>query len=271
VPVLADDGRRLGAVLTLRDVTAQRDLERQREEFFANASHDLRTPLMAIKAAIGVVLANEPPGTPVPIHRMLTNIDGAANEMARLVDDLLELARMRAGRSLFTPLQCDLREVAERAARTIEPLVTERNQRFSLELPDEPVWALADAPRLERVVQNLLGNAQKYGHDGGTLALSLRRAGGEAIIAVADDGPGIAPEDQARVFERYYRPVHGDGRRNPGSGLGLPIVKALAELHGGRAWVESMPGQGSTFSVALPIAPAGYGAAYRGQSSDGGR
>ena len=267
VPVLAEDGRRLGAVLTLRDVTAQRDLERQREEFFANASHDLRTPLMAIKAAIGVVLANEPPGTAAPIHRMLTNIDGAANEMARLVDDLLELARMRAGRSLFTPLLRDLREVAERAARTIEPLVAERAQQFTLDLPDEPLWALVDAPRLERVVQNLLGNAQKYGHDGGAIALSLRRAGGEAIIAVADDGPGIAPEDQARVFERYYRPAQGDGRRDPGSGLGLPIVQALAELHGGRAWVESVPGRGATISVALPLAPTGYNDAYRGQRS----
>jgi signal transduction histidine kinase len=256
VPVLADDGRRLGAVLTLRDVTAQRDLERQREEFFANASHDLRTPLMAIKAAIGVVLANEPPGTPAPLRRMFTNIDGAADEMARMVEDLLELARMRAGRSLFAPLLGDLREVAESAMRTIEPLAAERGQRLAFDLPDEAVWALVDPPRLERVIQNLLGNAQKFGHDSGTVALSLRREGGEAILAVADDGPGIAPEDQERIFERFYRPAHGDGRRSPGSGLGLPIVKALVELHGGRVWLESTPGQGSTFSIALPLAPA---------------
>jgi signal transduction histidine kinase len=246
-------------VLTLRDVTAQRDLERQREEFFANASHDLRTPLMAIKAAIGVVLANEPPGTPAPLRRMFTNIDGAADEMARLVEDLLELARLRAGRAPFSPLLSDLREVAERAARTIEPLAAERGQHLTLDLPDAPVWALVDPPRLERALQNLLGNAQKFGHAGGTIALSLRAAGGEAILAVADDGPGIAPEDQGRIFERYYRPASGAGRPAPGrytlpgSGLGLPIVKALAELHDGRVWVESASGQGATFLIALPL------------------
>ena len=147
--------------------------------------------------------------------------------------------------------------MAERAARTIEPLAAERGQRLTLDLPDEPVWALVDPPRLERVVQNLLGNAQKFGHEGGTIALSLRREGGEAILAVADDGPGIAPADQERIFERFYRPAPGDGRRSPGSGLGLPIVKALVELHGGRVWVESAPGQGSTFSMALPLAAAG--------------
>ena len=254
VPVLADDGRRLGAVLTLRDVTAQRDLERQKEEFFANASHDLRTPLMAIKSAIGVVLANEPAGTSAPIRRMFTNIDGAADEMARMVEDLLELARLRAGRALFTPLLRDLRDVATQAAQTIEPLVAGREQQLTLTLPDEPVWALVDAPRLERAVQNLLGNAQKYGHDGGTIALTLQRSGGEAILTVADDGPGIAPEDHERIFERYYRPTHRDGRRYPGSGLGLPIVKALTELHGGRIWIASTPGEGATFSIALPLA-----------------
>jgi PAS domain S-box-containing protein len=269
VPVLADDGTRLGAVLTLRDVTAQRDLERQREEFFANASHDLRTPLMAIKAAIGVVLANEPPGTPAPLRRMFTNIDGAADEMARLVEDLLELARLRAGRALFAPLLRDLREVAEQAARTIEPLAAERGQRLTLDLPDEPLWSLVDPPRLERAVQNLLGNAQKYGHEGGTITLTIRRAGGEAILAVADDGPGIAPEDQVRIFERYYRPASGagrsapDGHMPPGSGLGLPIVQALAELHGGRVWVESAPGQGTTFSIALPLAPGDDRSGFR--------
>jgi signal transduction histidine kinase len=211
---------------------------------------------MAIKAAIGVVLANVPPATPAPLRRMFGNIDGAVDEMARMVEDLLELARLRAGRALFSPMLRDLREVAERAARTIEPLVTERGQRLTLDLPDAPVWVLVDPPRLERVAQNLLGNAQKFGHTGGTIALSLRAEGGEALLAIADDGPGIAPEDLDRIFERYYRPADSDGRRSPGSGLGLPIVRALVELHGGRVWVESAPDHGSTFSVALPIAPA---------------
>ena len=253
-PVAAEDGTALGAVLTLRDVTEQRELARLREEFFANASHDLRTPLAAIKASIGVVLANEPPGYPAPLHRLLANIDQAATGMARLVDDLLELSRLQARRVPFAPVRCDLREIAARAARAIEPLAQARGQRLELVLPDEPVPAPADAPRLERALLNLLGNAQKFGRAGGVIRLSLEQRPGEALFAVADDGPGIAPDDRERIFERYYRPTGEASGGAPGSGLGLPIVRALVGLHGGRVWVESAPGAGATFRVALPSA-----------------
>src|SRR5262249_22518720 len=116
-PVRAEDGAHLGAVLTIRDVTVHRELERQKDEFLANVSHDLRTPLTGIKASIGVVLANEPPGTPAPLHRLLVNIDAAADRMAALVADLLELNRLRAGRVTLRPTVCDLRELAGAAAR----------------------------------------------------------------------------------------------------------------------------------------------------------
>lgn len=253
-PVRAGDGVPLGAVLTFRDVTARRALESEREEFFANASHDLRTPLAAIKAAIGVVLANEPAGTPPPIHRMLTNIDRAATEMGRLVDDLLELGRLQRGRATIAPVPCDLCAIAERAGCAIEPLARERGQRLTVTLPDKPVPVLADASRIERAILNLLGNAQKYGRDGGRIDLRVEYLPGEAVVAVADDGPGIPAEDQPRIFERFYRSHVPSTRRVVGSGLGLPIVKTLAELHGGRVAVESAPGVGATFRLALPLA-----------------
>jgi PAS domain S-box-containing protein len=259
-PVLAPGGGRLGAVLTLHDITARRALEQEREEFFANASHDLRTPLAAIKASIGVVLANEPPGLPRALHRMLTNIDLAATEMGRLVDDLLELTRLEAGRAPFAPVRLDLRALVGRAARAIEPLAQGRGQTVTVAVPDEPVPAVVDPERLERALLNLLGNAQKYGREGGAIALRVERRPGEAIVAVADDGPGIAAEDQARIFERFYRPATEEARRVVGSGLGLPIVRAIVERHGGRVSVESAPGAGSTFRIALPLAPpAGQG------------
>jgi signal transduction histidine kinase len=255
-PVVAGDGTRLGAVLTLRDVTARRALEREREEFFANAAHDLRTPLAAIKAAIGVVLANEPPGTLPPIHRMLTNIDRAATEMGRLVDDLLELGRLQRGRATSAATACDLRTIVARAGRAIEPLAQDRGQQLIVTLPPDPVPVLADAPRIERVLLNLLGNAQKYGRDGGRIALRVERLPGEAVVSVADDGPGIPLEDQSRLFERFYRSHAASSRRIIGSGLGLPIVKTLVELHGGRVAVESAPGAGATFRLTLPLAQA---------------
>lgn len=252
-PVYADDGVLLGAVLTFRDVTAQRDLARQREDFFANASHDLRTPLAAIKASTGVILANEPPGMPPALHRMLTNIEEAAGEMSRLVDDLLELARLESRKAEFHPLVSDLSALARRVVRAVEPLVHERGQHLTLGLPPEPVLAAIDTPLIERALLNLLGNAQKYGRDGGSIRLDLSAYGEEAIFSVTDNGPGISAEDQERIFERFYRPSGKSARVVVGSGLGLPIVRTTAERHGGRAWIESTPGVGSTFRLALPL------------------
>lgn len=235
---------------------ARREVERQKDEFLANISHDLRTPLTGIKASIGVVLANEPPGTPEPLHRLFVNIDQAADRMARLVDDLLELARLQAGRVRLQLAEVDLRELAARAARAIEPLALARGQRVELELPAAPVLARVDAERVERAVLNLLSNAHKYGRDGGYIRVSLALADGQAHLAVADDGPGIAEAELAHIFERFYRTSEAHGRTNQGSGLGLSIARAMVELHGGRIWAESVPGQGATFHIALPVVEA---------------
>src|SRR6266516_2532289 len=114
----------------IRDITAQRSLEREKDEFLGNVSHDLRTPLAAIKASIGVVLANEPPGTPEPLHRMFVNVELAADRMAKLVDDLLELGRLQAGQVRLRVDRCDLRALVQRTARSVEPLARGRHQRL---------------------------------------------------------------------------------------------------------------------------------------------
>ncbi len=251
-PVRAEDGTRLGAVLTLHDVTAQRELERQKDEFFANISHDLRTPLAAIKASIGVVLANEPSETPPPLQRMFSNVDQAADEMSRLVDDILELTRLRSGRVQLRPLRVDFREIAERAARAIEPVAASRQQTVVVDVPRERVRAPADAERLSRALMNLLTNAHKYGREGGRIRVLVRQAEEEALLGVEDDGPGIPEADQERIFDRFYRSESLATRRTPGSGLGLPIARAMVELHGGRIWVESAPGVSTTFWIAIP-------------------
>ncbi len=252
-PVVAPDGDRLGAVLTLRDVSAQRDLERQKDEFIANVSHELKTPLTGIKASIGVILANEPPSTPEPLHRMLVNIGRASDRLEKLVADLLELSRLQAGRVQLRPRPSDLNALAGRAARAIEPLAQERGQRVILDLPDAPLFGVVDAERLEQAVLNLLSNAHKYGLPGGQIGLRVERAGDEVRIAISDNGPGVPVSEQKRIFERFYRSDSEATRRNSGSGLGLPIARAMVELHGGRIWVESAPGEGATFWIALPI------------------
>jgi len=230
---------------------ARADLERQRDEFFSSVSHDLRTPVAAIKAAIGVVLANEPESMPATLHRLLGNIDLAADELAKLIEDLLEMARLRAGRVDLWRSDVDLRDVISRAARAIEPLTSARRQELLLKMPAEPVVAAVDGERLGRVLRNLLANAQTYGRDHGKISVTLEGTEDGVHIAVADDGPGIAAGDQEHIFERFYRV---GASASAGSGLGLAIARGLVELHGGRLSVDSAPGAGSTFVINLPLA-----------------
>ena len=230
--------------------TVRRDLERQRDEFFSSVSHDLRTPVAAIKAAIGVVLANMPADMPAPLQRLLGNVDLAADELTSLIEDLLEMARLQSGRVELWRTSVDVRDVIARAGRALEPLIQARGQRLYVSGPPEPVTASVDAERVGRVLRNLLGNAQKYGSENGSISVAVERTATEVCISVTDDGPGIRPEDQERIFERFYR---ASGSGSAGSGLGLAIARGLVELHGGRVWVESAPGRGSTFRVTLPV------------------
>jgi signal transduction histidine kinase len=228
----------------------RRDLERQRDEFFSSVSHDLRTPVAAIKAAIGVVLANMPADMPPPLQRLLGNVDLAADELTGLIEDLLEMARLQSGRVELWRASVDLRGVIVRAMRALEPLFQARGQHVRFVPPAESVIASVDAERLGRVLRNLLGNAHKYARENGTISVAVERGATEVCISVTDDGPGIQPDDRERIFERFYR-VSGSG--SAGSGLGLAIARGLVELHGGRVWVDSTPGRGSTFRVALPV------------------
>lgn len=232
---------------------ARIELERQRDEFFSSVSHDLRTPVAAIKAAVGVVLENEPASMPAPLHRLLNNIDEAADELASLIEDLLEIARLQAGRIELWRSYVDMRDVVGRAMRALDPMFQARGQHVVASMPAEAVPVSVDVERLGRVLRNVLGNAQKYGPEGGAINVTLERGeDGQTHVCIADEGPGIPVAEQERIFERFYR-VSSAARSGPaGTGLGLAIARGLAELHGGRLWVESTPGKGSKFHLSLP-------------------
>jgi signal transduction histidine kinase len=250
VPLHRGAGEYAGTVVTLHDITATRTLEREKDEFLANISHDLRTPLGAIRMSIGAILANMPAALDQRLQRLLFTIDGASERMAKLVDDLLELSRLQAGRVHLQLSECDLRDLVSQISHTFDPLIEARHQHLELRLPDTPVWVRIDRERIERAVMNLLSNAQKYGRDGGYIRVTLSTEDDQALLAVADNGSGIAPSELARIFDRFYRA--GDAALNQGSGLGLPIAKGMAELHGGSLHVSSELGQGSTFTLVLP-------------------
>jgi PAS domain S-box-containing protein len=263
VPIYDAQGKLAAIEGIARDVTERKrseaGLRSLQDEFISSISHDLRTPLAAIKASVGVVLANEPAGTMEPIHRMFVAIDSAADDLSEMVANLLEFARLQTYGTEPRLDWFDLRVIARRAIESVEPMAKRKEQKIEARLPGGPLWANCDGPRIERAISNLLGNARKFATPGTTIRLSVTKHAGEAIISVADEGPGIPSSEQERIFERLFGGVDHELGHRAGGGLGLPIVRAVVEMHGGRIWLESEPGSGATFRMALPLKPKGSG------------
>ncbi len=229
--------------------------ERQESEdrlrrFVADASHELRTPLTSIRGYTDLMQAgalDEPAARADALRR----IQAESGRMAELVDDLLVLARLDQGRPLER-LPVDLVAVATDAAqdaRAVDP-----DRPVELVVPDQPVVVQGDEGRLRQVVANLLTNARVHTPAGTPVTVRVAVEGGTALLVVADEGDGMTPEVTARVFERFYRADASRSRDRGGSGLGLSIVAAVSEAHGGRAGVESAPGAGTRVTVELPVA-----------------
>ncbi len=225
------------------------DAVQRERQFTADASHELRTPLSIIKANTSLCLTGEP--SVAHLRRSVAAIDGAADAMARLVQDLLLLARSDAGQLVRRRIELLLADVArEAAARVSAPGRTP----ITLAMDDDGLCVEGDEDELIRVVTNLLENAQRYTPLDGSITLSLDRRGAMACLTVADTGVGIAPEHLARLGERFYRVDASRSRPDGGAGLGLAIAKTIVEAHGGALEFESAPGQGTTVRVLLPVA-----------------
>ena len=222
--------------------------ERKLRRFVADASHELRTPLAAVRA-YAELFERGADRRPDDLARSMAGIGRESERMSVLVDDLLLLARLDEGRPLERePVELD--EVVGEAvetARTVEP---ER----PIELEAEPATVVGDRERLRQIVDNLLGNVRAHTPAGAPVHVRLGRQDGNVMIEVEDEGPGLAPEQAERAFERFYRADESRSRASGGVGLGLSIVAAVAEAHGGSVSVESEPGRGTTFRIALPLA-----------------
>jgi len=242
-----------GAVVVLHDVTELRRLERVRQDFVANVSHEFKTPLTAIQGFAETLLAGAL-DDPNNNRRFLEIIRDHATRLARLTDDLLKLARIEAGKLELEFSAVGITELIEGCAETT--LLKASRKQIVVEIenpPDLPaVWG--DASLLHEVLQNLLDNAIQYTAEGGHIRVSATAAAREAVISVADTGIGIPLADQERIFERFYRVDAARSREAGGTGLGLSIAKHIVEAHGGRLWVESAVGRGSTFSFSMPLA-----------------
>jgi CheY-like chemotaxis protein len=215
-------------------------------------SHELRNPLASISNAAHLLRLEK---CAAPMHQQATSIlERQLGSLKRLVDDLLEIARITTGRIRLEQETFDLRGVVERAVEGIRPKAMQRKHELSVSLPAEPLWAHADAVRLEQIIGNLLTNAVKYTDPGGHSWLTLERESNEAVLRVRDTGIGIAPEVLPRIFDLFTQANESLDRSEGGLGVGLTVVQRIVEMHGGRVEAKSAGlGHGSEFIVYLPL------------------
>jgi two-component system, OmpR family, phosphate regulon sensor histidine kinase PhoR len=239
-----------GAVLVIHDLTEMRRLEAMRRDFVANVSHELKTPLTSISGYAETLLTDTP--DPETTRRFLSTIATNARRMQRLVDNLLDLARLEAGSWQPEREPIDIAEAARDTWDALRDGSRAVAVDFGVEVEDDAETVLADADAIRQVLTNLLDNSLRYTPRGGRIVCRSRIEGDGVSISIADNGSGIVPEHLPRIFERFYRSDPSRSREEGGTGLGLAIVKHLVEAHGGRVSAESSRGVGTTITCWFP-------------------
>ena len=249
-----------GLVLSLHDITALRRIERVRRDFVANIGHELRTPLTSIKL-LGETLSSGAVDDPATMRDFATQIEREADHLAQLVDELLDLSTIESGETSLALEELDPEEVVATCAERITPVAERRDIRVRrLPPPVEGTRAVADPGRIGQALLNLAHNAVKYSHHGGEVRIGWEVAGDRIRFTVSDDGIGVPEAHRARIFERFYkvdrsRTRERDAEQLGGSaGLGLAIVRHIAEAHRGAIGLSSEEGVGSTFWIEVPRA-----------------
>lgn len=250
-PVHNDDGSVLGRIDVFSDITEIRELQRNKDEFLSVVSHELKTPVTSIKGYAQLLQRRAARENVSPqMAAAFEIIERQTARMQDLIDMLLDLSRIEVGRLTLSLTRVDLRALLLDLVELTRITVDDRHD-LQLDVPDTPIWALADSRRLEQVVTNLLSNAVRFSPDGGTVSVRLRATDTGARIDVRDRGVGIPADAQDRIFERFFRT--GTIAEDTGMGIGLFITKSIVEEHGGSIRVESEVGKGSTFTVLLPV------------------
>ena len=245
-----DNGQRaLGVIAIIDDVSERRRLEEVRRDFVANVSHELKTPMGALGLLAETLLAETEPEVS---RRLAQRIHSEAFRISRIIDDLLDLSRIENEESPpREPVLVNL--VMAEAVERVHAAADQRDVEIKLEEPSPPVAVLGDRRQLTSALYNLLENAVKFSYEGGIVEFTGTVDGDDIVVAVADKGLGIPTRDLERIFERFYRVDHGRSRSTGGTGLGLSIVRHVANSHHGSVSVESREGEGSTFTLRLPL------------------
>ncbi len=233
-----------------RDARERDRIERMKDDFLLTVSHELRTPVTSVKGFAEMLAGQENSLTESQREAIGAIVEGTA-DLSTLIDDLVDLARSDAGRLQIRPRPTEVGALLERVARQLRPRFEERRQEFEVSAAQDLPEIEVDPERIVQVLCNLLLNANKYAEEGAEVELRAERRDGGVVIEVADNGPGIPPDQLEHVFERFWRADSSESQRVGGTGLGLAIARSLVELHGGEITAESPPGSGARFQVML--------------------
>jgi signal transduction histidine kinase len=231
-----------------------KELDRLKSDFVSNVSHELRTPLTAIKGAVDLLLREVPGPLNQNQTHYLSRVRSNTQHLAGLINDLLDLAKIEEGKVELKGARVSIGGLVHEVMETVKPMAAEKLVLLEVKVPEPSVLVWADRDKVTQVLMNLIGNAIKFTPPQGRVMVSASRDGTEwAQVSVNDSGPGISAEECQKIFQKFYQIPEGGGLKPKGTGLGLAISKALVELHGGKIWVESEEGRGSTFSFTLPV------------------
>ncbi len=238
-----------------RDAAERDRLEQMKDDFLLTVSHELRTPVTSVKGFAEMLIGKDN-SLNVRQREAIEAINESAGELTSLVDDLLDLARSDAGRLRIDARPTAVRPLLDRVARRMRPGLEARDQSLTVSSPRGLPRIVADPERISQVLTNLLGNACKFAPEGASVRLSAEPNGRTVKIEVADDGPGIPPDDLQNVFERFWRADSSESQSVGGTGLGLSIARSLVELHDGEISAQSKPGEGTTIAFTIPATEA---------------
>ena len=247
-----DDDEVSGAVLVITDVAKEVALERAKDEFVAIVSHELRTPLTSLKGSLGLLVAGVYGPMPTDADEMLALAVTSTDRLIRLVNNILDLQRIKAGRFPLQLAEWSLETLVRSAVSDVLPLAQARGTTLESHLHDARV--ICDGDRITQVITNLLANAVKFSPEGSAVVVRASRDDAEVVIRVIDNGRGIPADRLGTIFDRFVQVDEGDARYGSGTGLGLAFAKAVVEQHAGRLGVRSDVGRGSVFTVTLPVA-----------------
>ena len=247
------EGKTLGAVTVLQDISHLKELNRMKSEFVTMVSHELKAPIAAIRQQIDVLLKGMAGDINEKQTHLLDRAQSRAQGLINLINELLDLSRIEAGRTYSQQQPLDLAPIIRHAVEFLLPQIQAKNQQITCDVPDSLPLISADPSNMDEVLVNLLNNATKYTPEGGSIEVRAFASGDFLTLAIKDTGYGMTKEDIPRIFDKFYRVKNEKTKAIAGTGLGLPIVKGIVEAHLGTIKVESQLEKGSTFTIELPL------------------